>query len=81
MVCPVSRLASWVTLAVRADARDAIPIHPLRYVLRVLCWTLLCDVRVSHLNFLAADVVWYALGDLSGDVLAAPASALCGWMM
>ena len=37
------------------------------------------DVRVSSVETLAAAVVWYALGDVPGHVLAAPASALCGW--
>ena len=31
-----------------------------------------------HLIRLAASVLWHAHWDLSGDVLAAPASALCG---
>ena len=39
-----------------------------------------CGLRVLHLIVLAAAVVWCADWDLSGDVLAAPEPALCGWI-
>ena len=44
-----------------------------------LTWSLFMSLLTHRVIFLCADAYHFISWDLPGDVLAAPASALCGW--